>query len=135
MAIPQSRNPTFQSLFVGFPRSLSRSLGMTTKMQTVLISIYLTYPILSIHDCVYILYTLYIRGIPCLLRSCPNLLRCCQNLDFGYSTHALADLAYNSHATAPGERSDWLSATAGIATVAWSLPRNDCGVEERADRE
>ena len=30
------------------------------------------------------------------LRSCPNLLRCCQNLDFGYSTHALADLSYNS---------------------------------------
>ena len=38
------------------------------------------------------------RGAP--LRSCPNLLRCCQNLDFGYSTHALADLANNSHATA-----------------------------------
>ena len=41
MAIPQSRNPTFQPLFVGFPRSLSRSLGMTAKMQTSLISIYL----------------------------------------------------------------------------------------------
>ena len=38
------------------------------------------------------------------LRSCPNLLRCCQNLDFGYSTHALADLAYNSHATTLQER-------------------------------
>ena len=38
------------------------------------------------------------------LRNCPNLLRCCQNLDFGYSTHALADLANNTHATTLQER-------------------------------
>ena len=52
---------------------------------------------LNIYDTV-----LYRRGGA--LRSCPNLLRCCQNLDFGYSTHALADLVYNSHAPALQEQ-------------------------------
>ena len=54
------------------------------------------------------------------MRSYPNLLRCCQNLGFGYSTHALADLVYNSHATALQEQlfCDWFSATAKGAVSA-----------------
>ena len=57
------------------------------------------------------------------LRSCPNLLRCCQNLDFGYSTHALADLANNSHATALHRR----RALYSVGISGWYALTSHCG--------